>query len=378
MTSKPRGGAGASAGSRPEPGPRPAPASSAHTSAGPAIPPFLDAAASRVIDDVAGWRGHALSADDARSRLAGIVDDLVGDAGDVPFRGIMAERMLALTLIDRLRRELLADESIPDGELVRLSRRLESLSRRLEPDWHESLAAGFMGVGGRDLMVEVAHDLRSPLTSIMFLSETLRTGQSGQLNDTQRQQLGIIYSAALNLVGIASDIIDLVREDRFLIPEASAAGPFSVAEVLARVRGMVAPMAEEKRLDLLVRGPSADGRIGNAVALSRILLNLATNALKFTDSGRIEILARELAGARIEFSVQDTGRGMDDETVAALFEPFRRSHTRSGLYFSGTGLGLTIARRMLELMGSALQVETRRAEGSRFFFELELPKIDQD
>jgi signal transduction histidine kinase len=133
-------------------------------------------------------------------------------------------------------------------------------------------------------------------------------------------------------------------------------------------------MAEEKRLDLLFLTPSHDIRVGDAMAVRRVLLNLTTNALKFTDSGHVEIVVNERGPSRLEFSVRDTGRGMDEKTVEALFQPFRRNRSRTGFDFSSTGLGLAMCRRLVELMGGELQVETRPGGGSRFSFELTLPR----
>ena len=129
-------------------------------------------------------------------------------------------------------------------------------------------------------MVEVAHDLRSPLTSIMFLSETLQKERSGAINDIQRQQLGIIYSAALALVTVASDVIDMARGGDSL--DDADAVPFSVGELLTTVCDMVAPMVEQKDLKIKILPPKHDTRVGHSAALSRVLLNLLTNAAKFT------------------------------------------------------------------------------------------------
>jgi signal transduction histidine kinase len=365
----------------------------ADTAAG--VASLLAAAAERVRADTRGWAVRALSAPSAHARL----DDIVyaastGHPLSLGSDATTAEKGLCRHLIDLLRRELLAGSPVvadvparpgapgrtdePGGAgnaaLLELLRRLETLRNELEPEWHESLATGLTGLDALALLVEVAHDLRSPLTSIMFLAETLRRGHGGgRLSEIERQQLGIIYSAALNLSGVASDLIDLARGEAHPTASADADAPFSVGELLERVRGMVAPMAEEKGLELVFVGPRDDGRIGDSVALSRILLNLTTNALKFTDAGRIELRVLERQASRLEFSVQDTGPGMDQATVATLFEPFRRSRSRSGFQFSGTGLGLAITRRILELMGSSLQLETAPGEGSRFFFEIELP-----
>jgi signal transduction histidine kinase len=286
-----------------------------------------------------------------------------------------AEKTLTRRLVDLVRQELLErDRGLPADELVELLRSLEEIRTRIAPPPQQILATRLMGANAADLVVELAHDLRSPLTSIMFLSETLRRGQTGQVNDIQRQQLGIIYSAALSLTTIASDLIDLGREDKFLTPEAASQAPLSLREVFEAVRAMVAPMAEEKRLDILTLGPDQDLRLGNAVSLGRVLLNLTANAIKFTETGYVEIVAQEHGPRRVEFSVRDTGRGMDSLTLDRLYEPFRRGQTRSGFHFSETGLGLTICRRLVDLMGGKLEVETRAGWGTRFSFELDMPR----
>jgi signal transduction histidine kinase len=242
---------------------------------------------------------------------------------------------------------------------------------QLEPKWDQYFASRLTEPQGLELVVEVAHDLRSPLTSILFLAETLRRGQSGDVNDVQRRQLGIVYSAALGLISVASDMIELARGGNQLMDNDPS--PFSVASVLESVRDIVLPMAEEKGLALRLLPPDIDQRLGYPVALSRVLLNLTTNALKFTDEGLIEITAQELDGGRVELSVRDTGRGVDEEAIQTLFQPFRRMRGRRGHAFSGSGLGLMISRRLVEAMGSTLRLETRSGWGTRFFFEIALP-----
>ena len=114
--------------------------------------------------------------------------------------------------------------------------------------------------------------------------------------------------------------------------------------------------------------------MGHPVALSRVLLNLTTNALKFTNEGYVEIVAEEVGPAAVRFAVRDSGKGMSADTViTGLFQPLRRAVGRSGHSFSQTGLGLTMCRRLVEAMGSHLQVETRAGWGTRFYFELNLP-----
>src|SRR5690606_14491856 len=128
-----------------------------------------------------------------------------------------------------------------------------------------------------------------PLTSILFLSEVLHRGQSGDFNEAQKRQIGIIYSAALGLVGLASDLSEMAKggsQLRMPKPE-----PFSVNEILRSVYDLVRPTAEEKRLDLRIQELEADNRLGCPIPLNRILLNLTTNALKFTHVGGVDLIA---------------------------------------------------------------------------------------
>jgi signal transduction histidine kinase len=227
------------------------------------------------------------------------------------------------------------------------------------------------GPKGLELVVEVAHDLRSPLTSILFLAETLQRGQSGRVNDLQHRQLGLIYSAALGLSTLASNVMELARGGTRLADDQPA--PFSVTDVLESVGDIVRPMAEEKGLAVRLLPPVPDHRLGPAQALSRVLLNLTTNAIKFTEEGVVEIVAKARDGSVVEFSVRDTGRGINPDTVETLFLPFRPGPEGARMAFSGTGLGLALCRKLVRAMGSELAYETSPDWGTRFYFELDLP-----
>ena len=135
---------------------------------------------------------------------------------------------------------------------------------------------------------------------------------------------------------------------------------------------MVRPMAEEKGLSVRILPPARDHRLGYPVAVGRVLLNLTCNALKFTEQGFVEVVAQARAGSLVELSVRDTGNGIDPQALTRLYHPFRRTSGGRGVSFSGTGLGLSICRKLIEAMGSRLEVETRPGWGTRFYFELDL------
>jgi len=222
-----------------------------------------------------------------------------------------------------------------------------------------------------DLVVEVAHDLRSPLTSIIALAELLQTGQSGPVNETQRRQLGLMYSAALCLCATASDLIELAHDGDRLAETTPVR--LSIKEMFGNVGDMVRPMAEVRGLQLKFASPESDARMGCPRAIGRVLLNLATNAVKNTDYGSVTIVARAMGERRVEFSVRDTGRGIATEEITHLFEPFPSNHTQDKNHFSSAGLGLAISRKLIVAMGSELKVESAPEWGTRFSFEMELP-----
>lgn len=224
---------------------------------------------------------------------------------------------------------------------------------------------------GLELLVELAHDLRSPISSILFLVDALQRGLSGELNPTQQRQVGLIYSAALRLCTVATDVIELVcGGDRLADREPEL---FSVQELLGSVRDMVRPLAEQKGVPVRLVVSAIELRLGHPRALSRVLLNLAINALKFVDEGFVEIAAEPKDTSRVVFSVRDTGPGIDAAALATLCEPFPLAGARRDRRFSRSGLGLAICHKLLTAMRSELQVETAPGRGTRFWFDADLP-----
>jgi signal transduction histidine kinase len=279
-------------------------------------------------------------------------------------------------LVEMLQTELLrawSESPVPaqPSAILGTLNALEQVRQGINRNESRQFEAHLNGVQGLELLVEVIHDLRSPLTSILFLAETLQRGQSGEINPVQHRQLGLIYSAALGLSSVVSDAVELARGGEELADREVT--PFSIAELFESVQGIVRPLAEEKGLALKFRGPDVDRRLGHPVALSRVLLNLTTNSIKFTEQGFVEIACEQRPNDRAVFSVQDTGPGVNPEALSSLFQPFRRAPGRAGYCFSGTGLGLAICRKLVEAQGSTLRLETRPGWGTRFFFELELP-----
>jgi len=276
--------------------------------------------------------------------------------------------------IDVLRAELLdclMQIPTPDGgEMIAVLAALEEVVRRGEMTSTGRFVARLAGAESVNAVVEIAHDIRSPLSSILFLVDTIRRGQSGRVSPVQERQLGLVYGAALGLSTLSSDLIDAVRGERLVDGRPV---PFSITEVILGVCAIVQPIGEEKGLPLHVGFPKVDGRIGYASALNRVLLNLTSNALRYTDSGSVSIGCTESSDELVEFWIKDTGRGIPENVLAMLFDGFRPGSM--GMRFSSAGLGLAICRNLLEAMGSSLNVETAANEGTRFSFQLRLPVV---
>jgi signal transduction histidine kinase len=319
-------------------------------------------------------RAIAASTDDVRAPI-GVLTEAVARVvgGGEPELGRLPITVPARRLLDALRRATLDSAAAGDiccaPEALLLCTAIERVQEAVDIDAAQRFASRLTGPDALQLVVEVAHDMRSPVASILFLADRLRSTQSGPLTAMQERQLGLIYSAAFGLSALAGDVIELARGGDWLVDQHTI--PFSVADILRSVGDIVQPIAEEKGLSVRLTPPDADARYGYPAALNRVLLNLTTNALKFTAEGTVEVAARQRSRTLIEFAVTDTGRGIPPQVMTTLFDAFRHQH-KPGYSFSSAGLGLAICRKLVASMGGELAVETSD-NGTRFSFELELP-----
>ncbi len=311
--------------------------------------------------------------------IAAAIRDTLDAATPLQLEG-GANPILRRRLAERLQREIVRAwqrQDVPDSptDILPLLQAAIAAADRLNPEGGQDPAALLSSPDGLGLISEIAHDLRSPLSAVLFLSDTLRRGHSGEINEVQRRQIGLIYSATLALINVASDVIELSRGGNHL--SEGELRPFSIAQTLESVRNIVEPMAAEKHVALRLRGADPDRRLGHPVAVSRVLLNLASNAIRYTEEGFVEIVVRPAGRTRLRFTVRDTGPGISEDEQRTLFMPFRNRPDR-GYQFSGTGLGLSIARRLVQAMGAELSFETNPGWGTAFHFEIDAPPAPPD
>jgi signal transduction histidine kinase/ActR/RegA family two-component response regulator len=217
-----------------------------------------------------------------------------------------------------------------------------------------------------EFLANMSHEIRTPLNGVIGVAEVLG---STSLDARQLEMLDIIRASGATLDRLLSDILDLARmESRRLEIRME---PFELAAAVNTVVRLAELKAREKKLDFRVRiDPAADRRVeGDADRLQQVLLNLLTNAVKFTEAGSVE-LEVSAQGDRFRFLVKDSGIGFTPEQKARLFGRFEQADGSITRRYGGSGLGLAISRQLTELMGGTLDVTAEPGRGATFVIEL--------
>jgi len=220
-------------------------------------------------------------------------------------------------------------------------------------------------------LASMSHELRTPLNAILGFTGTLLMGLPGPLNDEQTKQLGMVRSSGRHLLSLIDDLLDLARIESGKVelhPE-----PIACRELLEEVASGLRPLAEEKQIGLEVLAPAGLEVECDRRALNQILINLTSNAIKFTDAGHVHLALTRLthgAGGLTRFSVIDTGRGIKSSDQERLFAAFEQVGEPNATPFEGTGLGLYICRTLANLLGAEIAFESELGQGSVFTLDV--------
>jgi signal transduction histidine kinase len=308
------------------------------------------------------------------SQMAEIVEAVryCSETGEVPHI-VVPPWLPGRQLLDQLRRSFLARAqtgSHSSKGVLRLLYALEVVQQRIEEDISQRFRSRLAGPDALELLTDVAHDMRSPLSSVLFLVETMRRGDDHLPARTSRC-LDLLYGAALGLSTLAENLFDLARGTDLLVEPAPI--PFSIDQTMQTVLDIVLPIAEEKGLLVDFQRHGSDWRVGHPLALQRVLLNLVTNALHVTASGGIRLYATDLSGSRMLFEVRDSARVSQAAALESIWSGLKRPTPWRQTPFSPPGLALSICHRLVATMGGVLNRESLKGQGTRFFFELDLP-----
>jgi signal transduction histidine kinase len=215
----------------------------------------------------------------------------------------------------------------------------------------------------------MSHELRTPLNAVIGFSEVLLQRMFGALNARQDEYLKDIYASGQHLLSLINDILDLSKIEAGRMELVPA--PFHLPTALENAVTLVKERAARHGIALdLHLDPRLDELVGDERKVKQVLLNLLSNAVKFTpEGGRISLKASRTDGA-VEIAVTDTGIGMAPEDQAAIFEEIRQVGTNETRKQEGTGLGLTLAKKFVELHEGRIWVESELGRGSTFTFTL--------
>ncbi|WP_426074422.1 response regulator [Janthinobacterium sp. DSP2-3-3] len=224
-----------------------------------------------------------------------------------------------------------------------------------------------------EFLANMSHEIRSPLNAILGMAWLL---ERGSLDGEGREMTRKIRAAGQSLLGIINDVLDVskIEAGHMTIEQA----PFRLAEVIEKIAASMGVAAHDKPIAVLI-GPLPDGVeqvLGDALRLEQVLVNLTSNAIKFTPQGTVELSTtlerRDGDAAVLRFSVRDTGIGIASEAQETIFSAFAQADTSTTRRFGGTGLGLTICRQLVSLMGGELRLKSGLGQGSDFSFTVPL------
>jgi signal transduction histidine kinase len=258
------------------------------------------------------------------------------------------------------------------GELFVLEREARAASERARKEAEDAVeqaqaarAIAESANGAKsDFLAVMSHELRTPLAAIMGYQELLADGITGPITEAQGQQLGRIKLSARHLLSLIDEILTFTRLDAGR--ETIAPEEIDLHEALRGAVEIVEPLAETKKLELRLTSPGPGVRIEtDPTKLRQILVNLLSNAVKFTEEGRVSLEA-QVVEDQLQIAVSDTGIGIQPEHINKIFDPFWQVEQKATRRATGTGLGLTVTRRLANLLGGDVSVASSPGEGTTF------------
>ncbi|MGP7818828.1 response regulator [Niallia sp. 01092] len=225
-----------------------------------------------------------------------------------------------------------------------------------------------------DFLASMSHEIRTPMNAIIGMAELL---YETSLTEEQRFYVETYKKAGDNLLNLINDVLDFSKIESGYIKLEQA--PFDLEEMVGKTAEIMAIRAHAKQLEMLIHVDSSVPKfvLGDADRIRQVLYNLISNAIKFTEHGEIVVSVKKVENEYL-FSVTDTGIGIPQEKLAAIFDRFTQADTSITRKYGGTGLGLSISKKLVELMGGHIGVESKEGKGSHFYFKIPLSQSSSE